>query len=1179
MKNTARTDIDSAGRNLSECRAQPRHDGTICGGHTIRCMACAALALILVLFLGTAALAEAPFASEAQPIEVGVATEVTIEDMGGYAYFSFMPSQSGLYDFYSTGSSDTYGYLYNAEGVILSSDDQGGEYNNFLISRELTAGVRYYFGARFWNTADTGTFTVQLDRRRGLISATASGDGLLRVAPNETAVLEVVATCTEGNVYYSWLRDGYQIEGADSATLTTEQLVGRASYNCIVSDDFGHEQWVYFTVEIDNQFYAEATDANPKVAPGGAVTLAVEAGCRYGEISYQWYDGNWNYDLSDYPIIEGATGSTLELTGVTENKSYFCRVSDEYGNSNEIRFYVGIDNQFYAEGTDTNPAVTPGGAVTLAVEAGCRYGEISYQWYDGHYSSDIYDYPIIEGATGATLELTGVTASKNYFCRVTDEYGNLADIWFFVRIENHLVARPAGGSWSSSELYVAENETATLRVIAQCDVGELTYEWQDNDGYTYPDETGAVFTTEPITGYRSYTCIVSDAYGNAERTTFFVSVENEFRVSNANRSNLIKVMPHGTAVLTVDASCRDGELTYAWTDNNGYGSLLDNNTSTLTLENVTERHRHICRVADKYGNSREVYFDVAVDNAFTMYHGYREIIYVPYGETTTLMASASCREGDLTYRWYCNDTDIEEQTQATLMTFPVDQAQTYTCHISDDYGNEGYTEFTVGVENGFSANAVGSNQLYLPENGTTTLCVDAHCREGGLTYSWSKSGSQYKKLSETTGTLTTEPLTESHTSYRCEVTDRYGNTGVVEYILDIDNELRAWAVSDTKISLSQKSDVTMQVAGSCSSGELSYSWIRIEYGPENNFTYTEPVTGPEGATFTARDVDSAVMYQCRVSDRYNNGVYVVFEIGWDNGFTATVQNPYRLVEPGETVELQVNASCTSGDLTYQWFEAPFSDAYVGDKGNACSSDEVLTVTCDRSRFYTCYVSDQYGNSANYRFYVIVKQGTENIVTDQDTPVTISEDSRAQAFSFTPTAAGSYRFLGSGNNPICAFLFDQNGTVRYFTGFGQGRGLDNYFDFFIKLEPGQAYTFVAMPSFRSTASFTVHMEYLDAEFHHAETQLVLPAGTVRIEREAFAGINAEEVVIPDGCEYIGPMAFANCPTLRLINIPDSVTFIADSAFTGTNVTILQEGVSGYGRQYAQQHGLGWVVPED
>ncbi len=49
-------------------------------------------------------------------------------------------------------------------------------------------------------------------------------------------------------------------------------------------------------------------------------------------------------------------------------------------------------------------------------------------------------------------------------------------------------------------------------------------------------------------------------------------------------------------------------------------------------------------------------------------------------------------------------------------------------------------------------------------------------------------------------------------------------------------------------------------------------------------------------------------------------------------------------------------------------------------------------------------------------------------------------------------------------------------------------------------------------------------------------LTLPADTVRVEAEAFAGVAAGSVYIPDGCGFIGAGAFRDCPALRRIRIP-------------------------------------------
>lgn len=65
-------------------------------------------------------------------------------------------------------------------------------------------------------------------------------------------------------------------------------------------------------------------------------------------------------------------------------------------------------------------------------------------------------------------------------------------------------------------------------------------------------------------------------------------------------------------------------------------------------------------------------------------------------------------------------------------------------------------------------------------------------------------------------------------------------------------------------------------------------------------------------------------------------------------------------------------------------------------------------------------------------------------------------------------------------------------------------------------------------------------------------VIVPSSTRRIESEAFAGIGAEVIIIPDGCEYVATDAFDNCENLvyivnrstMVINVPDGVTLISE-----------------------------------
>lgn len=69
-------------------------------------------------------------------------------------------------------------------------------------------------------------------------------------------------------------------------------------------------------------------------------------------------------------------------------------------------------------------------------------------------------------------------------------------------------------------------------------------------------------------------------------------------------------------------------------------------------------------------------------------------------------------------------------------------------------------------------------------------------------------------------------------------------------------------------------------------------------------------------------------------------------------------------------------------------------------------------------------------------------------------------------------------------------------------------------------------------------------------------LIIPDGIISIEDEAFAGLNIEKVVIPESCEYIGHRAFADNPSLKLIqfNGGGNVSVAADFLQGSPNATV-------------------------
>lgn len=87
--------------------------------------------------------------------------------------------------------------------------------------------------------------------------------------------------------------------------------------------------------------------------------------------------------------------------------------------------------------------------------------------------------------------------------------------------------------------------------------------------------------------------------------------------------------------------------------------------------------------------------------------------------------------------------------------------------------------------------------------------------------------------------------------------------------------------------------------------------------------------------------------------------------------------------------------------------------------------------------------------------------------------------------------------------------------------------------------------------------------------------VLPAALTTIGEEAFAGGAFSYAHLPDGVTRIEKRAFADCPNLHDVDIPESATSIDPTAFAGvTGLTI--HGVDGsYAESYASQYGFAFI----
>lgn len=86
---------------------------------------------------------------------------------------------------------------------------------------------------------------------------------------------------------------------------------------------------------------------------------------------------------------------------------------------------------------------------------------------------------------------------------------------------------------------------------------------------------------------------------------------------------------------------------------------------------------------------------------------------------------------------------------------------------------------------------------------------------------------------------------------------------------------------------------------------------------------------------------------------------------------------------------------------------------------------------------------------------------------------------------------------------------------------------------------------------------------------------LPNGTVEIEKEAFAGSGIKCVILPNFRTRIGENAFANCMALKLVEMTENVTSIADNVFGNSPLSGITAPSGSYAETWAKEHHISFT----
>ena len=149
---------------------------------------------------------------------------------GDKDYFRIDVVVAGFLTFETTGSTDTYGTLYDSDGAVIDEDnDRGPRPNNFRITDALVLEGSYFLEVRGASPSrDTGPYELRMTgdaRGPGTPAATAPSVSI-HVIPSgdEETTVQLGATLTggayDGAVEYAWSVDGGTLSSSSSATPT-----------------------------------------------------------------------------------------------------------------------------------------------------------------------------------------------------------------------------------------------------------------------------------------------------------------------------------------------------------------------------------------------------------------------------------------------------------------------------------------------------------------------------------------------------------------------------------------------------------------------------------------------------------------------------------------------------------------------------------------------------------------------------------------------------------------------------------------------------------------------------------------------------------------------------------------------------------------------------------------------
>lgn len=515
-----------------------------------------------------------------------------------------------------------------------------------------------------------------------------------------TTLAPVIDSSKTTGVAYSWScsTDDTFTSSDVSVTVTPD---ASTTYTCTVTDEHNNSCEIAFTVTVNDlpEISDTRTDSEKNVTLDYTDSAVLEAKTNAIEPTYKWF----MLVNETFCEITDGTESTLTIEPWYDS-TYRCEVTDKYGTKINLDFTCTVNYVLTDNTTDAAKSVTitKTESTTLApVIDSSKTTGVTYAWFT---SEDGTTYSNSSFSTAETVTVVP-SVTTYYKCVVADEHNNSKEIIFKVTVTVPEIKDQRTSSEKSVTLTYGESKTLTAKTNAV----EPVYTWlKSADGTnftTISGETSQTLTIKPDANI-TYRCSVKDKYGTTIKLDYSVKVNFKLTDNTASSAKSVTITKLDSTTLEAKVSENTTTgVTYTWyssTDGKNFTKMSDTTKSVKVTPNETTTYK--CEVKDAHGNTVNVIFKVTVNVPVLkdLTSASAKTVTTDKDKDVTLEVKVNDTETTgIKYKWYksTNGTSFNIVTgeKSSKITFKADSNVTYSCTVTDKYGNSIEVVFKVTV--------------------------------------------------------------------------------------------------------------------------------------------------------------------------------------------------------------------------------------------------------------------------------------------------------------------------------------------------------------------------------------------------------------------------------------------------------------------------------------------------